>query len=432
MVGGLTPEISLEIYKGIISFISAIIILLLTWVLGNGITTNWAILQKRRETEIDTLNEFYKLYGNFFSIWKLWNNRTHEDDEVQKQIIADAYAAEGGVEAILVKIATEKRLNETQLEILGRFRQAYQRLRECIEADKNLPWGSSDDPEYLTFKRLSYLVSCIIQSDFQIKSPLWKRMIYHTIYSICWIVLPNYRKDLTLSNQNAMRIITSNYWEHHWVISEDEWGILSNFESPKVDLVVRGHIQHILRKYEDAINSFDKAISDVRGGGDVWYSKGLALNKLPDYIQAIEVFKIAGSDPKFTKLAWYHIGVAQSKLHHYEDAISAFNRVIDLNPQHSSSWYFIGIAQNKLHHYEDAVRAFNMVIELNPQDAEAWYKKGQALKALNRDAEADTAFAKAEELEYNEPSRAVKETGSSKFTITVIEIEPEAARTNAK
>ena len=232
LADGFIASLQTTFINEFIKFIFVALTLLLTWFIGNRISIRWAIIQRKKEIEIDTLNEFYKLYGEFFSMWKLWRltlNSSKEDgkeaqyEEVKHRIERESFIAEGRVEAILVKIASEKRLNDTQLEILGRFRQAYQRLRECMRENKDLPWFNSDYFEYSTFKRLSYLVSRVIQSNY---SPLMK-------WIMSWIPSLNRSKILTLNNKKAVKIITSNYWQRNWIIrNQNDWEILSNFESP--------------------------------------------------------------------------------------------------------------------------------------------------------------------------------------------------------
>jgi tetratricopeptide (TPR) repeat protein len=394
-------DVAIETYKGLI----AVLILLLTWGIGNRIAVHWAILQKQKETEISISNELYTLYGNFFSMWKLWRYcLTHKNDKTMEQIITDSYISEGKIEAILVKIATEKKLNYTQLEILGRFRQAYQRLRECIQAGKDLPWMSSDNSEYLTFKFLSYMVSCIVQSNIITKLPLWKRIIYSIIYLKNWIFSFIFQSYSTY-NKNAIRIISSNYWENHWVIPTDNmWEILGNFESPNIDPIIRGHIQHILGEYKEAIASFNEALASFNEAlpkdqkklfADAWYSKGRAIleikyydrkEAIKAYEEAVKAFNNAHSSScEFRAPAYFWKGIALNYfLKNYKKAVIEFDNVIEIDPQAKNAWYEKGIAQKNLKDYEGAIKSFDNVIEINPQDNDVWIEKGICSEMLGK------------------------------------------------
>jgi hypothetical protein len=139
--------------------------------IGGRLSANWAIYQKRRELELAAATKLYELYGEFFAVSKLWaayKNETITTQElklcpdIRRELLNRAAAVEGGLEALLVQLASERELekeSETLPAQLGRFRQSFQRLREAIRENKALGWTSSDHPEYLTFKRLSCLVA---------------------------------------------------------------------------------------------------------------------------------------------------------------------------------------------------------------------------------------------------------------------------------
>ena len=62
-----------ELIKTVISIVNGIILLALTWFVGQRIAFQWNIRQKRRELQLTSLQQFYIAYGEFFAVWKLWN-----------------------------------------------------------------------------------------------------------------------------------------------------------------------------------------------------------------------------------------------------------------------------------------------------------------------------------------------------------------------
>jgi hypothetical protein len=125
---------------------------------------------RKRQTELDlqALSSFYELYGEFFVHLKRWSTLRRakrggvsQEDE-RTSLLNDAYAAEGRMEALLVKIAAEQPLRPHDRELLGSFRQAYQQIREAIRDDKELPWDRSDQPEYVAYKSLAAATTCLI------------------------------------------------------------------------------------------------------------------------------------------------------------------------------------------------------------------------------------------------------------------------------
>jgi hypothetical protein len=100
--------------------------------------------------------------------------------------------AEAIAESILLKAVTELDLSREEVADPGRFRQAFQSLRQAIRDDRNLGWLSADDPRYVAFKKLSCKVACLLQTGHEYTVPRW---------------------DKATENH---RIATSNRWESDW------------------------------------------------------------------------------------------------------------------------------------------------------------------------------------------------------------------------
>ncbi len=62
---------------------------------------------------------------------------------------------EGRVEAILIRIASERRLSSRDIERLGLLRQAFQELRQAMREGRAMRWNYSEHPKYLELKRLA-------------------------------------------------------------------------------------------------------------------------------------------------------------------------------------------------------------------------------------------------------------------------------------
>lgn len=137
---------------------------LLAWLVGKRIAFYWAIRQKQREIELSALNEFYSVYGEFFAVWKLWNlhiDETKQPAEKEKtsQLLERALLAESRVESLLVKIASERKLDDDTVKDLGLLRQAFQHLRETMQEKRKLHWWHSGHKQYMALKKLATRVT---------------------------------------------------------------------------------------------------------------------------------------------------------------------------------------------------------------------------------------------------------------------------------
>ena len=123
-----------------------------------------------------------------------------------------------------------------------------------------------------------------------------------------------------------------------------------------------------LRRYEDAIASYDKV---------------LAIK--PDYHKA-----------------WFNRGYALDKLGRYEEVIASYDRALQINPEYHEAWNGRGIALSSLGRNEKAIASYDRAIQINPDYYEAWSSRGYAFLKLER---FDNAFASFEkEMEFNEGS----------------------------
>jgi hypothetical protein len=69
---------------------------------------------------------------------------------------------EGNMEAVLTRIAAEKKLSPEEIDSLGKFRQGFQCVREYVSKDAQFNWSYDFHPEYASLKIHASSVSDII------------------------------------------------------------------------------------------------------------------------------------------------------------------------------------------------------------------------------------------------------------------------------
>ena len=136
-----------------------------TVLLGGLVTYLWTGATRRRQDQLAALSRFHDLYGEWCNVWQEWTHACESgriDDAVANAFYGRASVVEGGFEAMLVTLATERRLTPAELRRLGQFRQGYQQLRKKIrdrvpldwKVDPDL-WAESQVDPYVVFKALS-------------------------------------------------------------------------------------------------------------------------------------------------------------------------------------------------------------------------------------------------------------------------------------
>lgn len=139
-----------------------ILALLLTWLIGYRLSAAWALRQKRKEFDLAGSERLYGAYGEFFIVWKLWNDQVRkiaDADSFNKEkgeLIARATALEANIEALLLRVAAERVISKEEIEDLGLLRQGFQSLRQHLMRSperEEVGWHSSNHPQYLALKR---------------------------------------------------------------------------------------------------------------------------------------------------------------------------------------------------------------------------------------------------------------------------------------
>ena len=167
-------------------------------IVGAWLALYWNIRQKQRELDFSTAESFHRLYGEFFAVWKLWNYFVRDIGQQNLpgasrwELLKRATDAEAGIEAILGTLASQRTLAPEVVADLGKFRQAFQSLRETIRNGEPLEWNESSDPHYRSFKEVATSVAALIHSGRKARGAAARR------------------------RAEAWLEITSNRWEGRW------------------------------------------------------------------------------------------------------------------------------------------------------------------------------------------------------------------------
>jgi hypothetical protein len=133
----------------LVALFTALIGAVLAYIVGVRVTAEWDERKRRREADLAALAEFYRLYGDFLATWRLWNARktyagsVASPEDTQWALLQRAGDTEAGFEALLIKLAAERELEDQDIALLGCFREGYQTLRETIRRNKALGWWAS-------------------------------------------------------------------------------------------------------------------------------------------------------------------------------------------------------------------------------------------------------------------------------------------------
>jgi hypothetical protein len=170
------------------------------WLVSTKVADRWDQTKKRRDMNFAATQDFQRLYGEFFAIWKVWNATLRYKDLPQPPVdlvwglLGRASAMEGGIEALLMKVSAEYFLSGDDIDALGALRQGFQSLRNTIQRQEPLSWWASEMPDYAAFKSLATFMSGFLGSGQNLRGEF----------------------DPIIAADNFSRI-TDNRFEHSWV-----------------------------------------------------------------------------------------------------------------------------------------------------------------------------------------------------------------------
>jgi len=136
-----------------------------------------------------------------------------------------------------------------------------------------------------------------------------------------------------------------------------------------------------LKAFDEAIRLYGEALQSNSHDANTWYYKGLALGDKAALMQSGDGLNITGDEHDITG--------------YYEDAIKAYEEAIKINPQYLTAWKNKGNVLYSLAKYNESVQAYEQAIEIDQKYALAWYGKGLALSKLGRYDEAVKAYDQA-------------------------------------
>lgn len=161
----------------------------------------------------------------------------------------------------------------------------------------------------------------------------------------------------------------------------------------------RGVLLEHLRRYDEALASFNKCIAREPGFAPAYQSKGLALSALGRYEEAIGQFGTAISLNPGLADAYASRGNAFQHLRRYEEALTQYDIALQHQPQHPVFLNNRGVALKSLGRWHEAAQCYEQAVTLAPSYTHAHNNLGTALHELGRYDEAlaqyDIAIAQA-------------------------------------
>jgi serine/threonine protein kinase len=172
----------------------------------------------------------------------------------------------------------------------------------------------------------------------------------------------------------------------------------------------KGASLQALRRHEEAIKCFDKALAENSLlTPSILCSKAGCLNDMRRYQEALRccenIFTASAttidrldkvSNQKILALAWFEKGRSLMRLGQSQEALNCFDGALLIEPQLAVAWGNKAYTYINLEKYEEALRCIDRALAINPRQVILWSKKADLLSiALGQREEALRAYAQA-------------------------------------
>ena len=171
--------------------------------------------------------------------------------------------------------------------------------------------------------------------------------------------------------------------------------LLTKFPNSVTLCNIQGASKAGLRQYDDAIDSYNKALTIEPDYADTHYNMGVVLQEQGKLEEAIEAYNKAMSiKPDYAK-ANYNIGVVLQDQGKLAEAIKAYNKAVAIKPDYADAHYNMGLVLQEQGKPEEAIGAYKKTMSIKPDYAKAHNNLGLALYDQGKLDEAIKAYNKA-------------------------------------
>jgi Flp pilus assembly protein TadD len=146
------------------------------------------------------------------------------------------------------------------------------------------------------------------------------------------------------------------------------------------------------RRYEEALEAFDRALASDPQNLEALMGKGQVLAELGRYEEALDAFHRALAVIPDSAEALVGVGQVLAELGRYEEALEVFDRVLIVDVYNLEALVGKGQVARVLGRYDDAISSFNLALKHNPANTEDWVTRGQILAQLGSFAEPEETF----------------------------------------
>ncbi|MFI3219494.1 MAG: tetratricopeptide repeat protein, partial [Methylococcales bacterium] len=133
----------------------------------------------------------------------------------------------------------------------------------------------------------------------------------------------------------------------------------------------RGNVLQSLNRFEDALKSYGRALAIRPEYAEAFYNRGNALQAIKDLSAAIASYEQALRIKPYFLQALVSLGNALHDTQRYTDALLSYDKALAIQPDYAEAFYNCGNVLHDLKRYEDAIESYNRALAIHPDYAGA-------------------------------------------------------------
>jgi tetratricopeptide (TPR) repeat protein len=150
-----------------------------------------------------------------------------------------------------------------------------------------------------------------------------------------------------------------------------------------------------MKRFGDALASYDRAISLRPDNANALSNRGNALDKLGRREEALASYNAALNLQPHHVETLYNRGVILHKLGRFDEALASYDGALALRPEYPEALAGRGATLHDQKQFDEALASYDRAIALHPDYAEALVNRGAMLHELGRGDEALKSFERA-------------------------------------
>jgi tetratricopeptide (TPR) repeat protein len=154
-----------------------------------------------------------------------------------------------------------------------------------------------------------------------------------------------------------------------------------------------------------AVDIFNLILAKVSNSAELHNNRGAILQMMKRYDEALASYdKAIALKPDYAN-AHFNRGSALKQLNHFEEALASYDKAIALNPGHAEAHNNRGALLQQMRRYDEAIASYDKAIAAKPDHAAAYNNRGTTLLSKGDMREAEKMFRKALELkpDFSDP-----------------------------